>query len=422
MSEKRDIAGLWWLPTNPDERWAGTLTLECDEDPKLIVNSQKSAFQGLGKELVAPPAIVGHDQNGKLISLLFPSWPRTHGGMALSQIEFEAHYAILGLELSHHDDFKVNELTFQMQHLLAWIESSGFLKNEQTPNEDFIIRYKSPDDLSFIINSDLSIKFHLGFLFNNGRHEKKLEEKMRVTFVCKEGIKFSQCKDLMGTFRQLLHLATLEKIYPLEITVRKEGHGFVHEDKFYPQDIELWNSIIREDVESDLRPDKWIFRFADVQSRFSDFFSNWLKFTNDFEEALNSYSTTIYHSLPSPIAHICLTQALEAYHGVKFASHGQTNFCGKIQELAEKYKDHLKGLVDDVPEFSKIVRDNRHYYTHHNPEDLKAGRVVSGTPLFRLNEKLKLIFQMCVLTEMGIPADRFVRLRRQLATYSMDFV
>jgi hypothetical protein len=419
MSKKRDIAGLWWLPTNPDERWVGTLTLECDEEPKLIVSSPKNALQDLGKELIAPPAIVGHDQSGKLISLLFPSWPRTSGGMALSQIEFAAHYAILGLELSHHNDFKVNELTFQMQHLLDWVGLTGFLKGEASADENFIIRYKSPEKEEFVITSNLSIKFQLGYIFNNGRHEKKLEEEMRVTFVCKEGIKLSQCKDLMGTFRQLLHFATLEKIYPLEMTARKEGHGFAHEDKFYPQDIELWNSIIKEDVKSDFRP---IFRYADVKSRFVDFFSNWLKFTNDFEEALNSYSTTIYHSLPSPITHICLTQALEAYHGVKFASHGQTNFCGKIQELAEKYKDHLKGLVDDVPEFAKAVRDNRHYYTHHNPEDLKAGRVVSGTPLCRLNEKLKLIFQMCVLTEMGIPVGRFVLLRRQLATYSMDFV
>jgi ApeA N-terminal domain 1 len=131
MSEKRDIAGLWWLPTNPDERWAGTLTLERDEEPRLIVNSQKGAFQFFGQELKAPPAIVGHDQNGYSISLLFPSWPRTFGGMALSQIEFSAHYAILGLELSHHDDFKVNELTFQMQHLLAWAGLTGFYMTNQ---------------------------------------------------------------------------------------------------------------------------------------------------------------------------------------------------------------------------------------------------------------------------------------------------
>jgi hypothetical protein len=35
MIEKRDIAGLWWFPVNPDERWVGTLTLSPKETPRL---------------------------------------------------------------------------------------------------------------------------------------------------------------------------------------------------------------------------------------------------------------------------------------------------------------------------------------------------------------------------------------------------
>jgi|ERR1043165_2223656 hypothetical protein len=31
-------------------------------------------------------------------------------------------------------------------------------------------------------------------------------------------------------------------------------------------------------------------------------------------------------------------------------------------------------------------------------------------------------FQICVLSDMGIPSDRFPRLRQQLATYSIDYV
>lgn len=422
MSEKRNIAGLWWLSTNPDERWAGTLTLEHDKSPKLTVSTLKSASQFCGQELRAPPVINGHDQNENPITLLFPGCPRTHGGMALSQIEYSAHYAILGLALSHHNDFRVNSLIFQMQHLLAWVGLTGFLKGEPNSADDLSVHYKFPQDESFIINADLSLKLQPGALFNNGLYEKKLQEKMSVAFVSKKGINLSQGKELLGAFRHLLHLATLKKVFPLEMKAQKDGHGYLHGEKFYPHDIELWNSVIREDVKSDFLPDEWVFRYADVQSRFSDFFSSWLKFTNDFEEALNCYLTTIYHNLPPTVEHLCLTQAVEAYHGIKFASHEQRNFGGKVQELVDKYKDHLKGLVDDVPEFANTVRDNRHYYTHHNPEDLNAGRVVKGEKLIRLNEKLKLLFQMCVLTEMGIPADRFVRLRRQLADYIMVFI
>jgi hypothetical protein len=34
---------------------------------------------------------------------------------------------------------------------------------------------------------------------------------------------------------------------------------------------------------------------------------------------------------------------------------------------------------------------------------------------------LRLLFQMCVLTDLGIPSDRFPRLRRQLASEIIDY-
>jgi len=416
VSEKRDIAGFWWLPTNPDERWAGTLTLEQDKSPKLSISVPKSAFESFGRKLSAPPIIHGYNQNGNPISLLVPSWPRIKGGMAASQVEYSASYAILNLEVSHQEDFKVNTFTLRIQHLQGWFGTTGFLSAEPNSSEaDLCIRYKNPKDEAFPIGKDLSIEFRPDYTLHNGFNEKKIQENISVTFVSKDGMNLSQCKEFLNDFRLLLHFATLRGIYPLEIKARKDGHGFTHEGEFIYQDIEIWNSIIKSDVSSDWHPNGWIFKFADVRQKFSDFFTSWIKFTGDYEEALSSYCGTVYHNLPREIEHICITQALEAFHGVKFASHARRNFSGKIQELAETYKDHLKGLVDSAAEFAETVRDNRHYYTHHNPEDLKAGRVVSGAKLIRLNEKLKLIFQMCVLTEMEIPAERFLRLRRQLA-------
>lgn len=393
MSEKRDIAGFWWLPTNPDERWAGTLTLEQDQSPKLVIAVQKSAFESFGQKLSAPPIILGCDQNGSPISLFAPGWPRTRGGMASSQIEYSANYAILNLEVSRQDDFKVNTFTLRMQHLQGWFGATGFLSAEpNSPEVDLCIHYKNPKDEAFPIGKDISVEFRPGYTLHNGFNEKKLQENISVTFVSKDGMNLLQCKEFLNDFRLLLHFATLREIYPLEIKAKKDGHGFTHGGEFFYQDIEIWNSIIKEEVSANWHPNEWIFKFTDVRQKFSDFFSSWIKLTSDYEEALGSYCATVYHKLPTTIEHLCLTQALEAYHGVKFASHEQRGFREKIQALAEKHKEHLKGLVDDVPEFAKEVRDNRDYYTHHNPQKLETGKVVSGAKLILLNEKIKLIF------------------------------
>ena len=81
----------------------------------------------------------------------------------------------------------------------------------------------------------------------------------------------------------------------------------------------------------------------------------------------------------------------------------------------------LKGLVDDIPDFAKSVLCTRNYYTHHAPKWLDTGKVAKRTDLIRLNEKLRLLFQMCVLTDLKIPSDRFLRLRRQLATDVINY-
>ncbi len=244
---------------------------------------------------------------------------------------------------------------------------------------------------------------------------------MVLAFESKQGLDLSRCKDLLNTVRHLLHFAVLEPVYPLNITVARTDYGDTYDGRFIPREIELWNSIIRERVESEFLDERWVFQFRDMQADFGNFMTRWLDYVKKFDEALGCYFMTVYHRPPHAVAHLSLTQAFEAYHGIKYVSHKEQDFADKIKELTEANKAYLKGLVDDPGDFSQTVLHNRNYYTHHNPKWKKDGRVVSGSDLYRLNEKLRLLFQLCVLTDIGIPTDRFMRLRRQLAAQIIDF-
>jgi hypothetical protein len=175
-------------------------------------------------------------------------------------------------------------------------------------------------------------------------------------------------------------------------------------------------------VRSEFLAERWMFQFKDVQANFGEFMAMWLEYLKKFDEALGCYYTMIYHRLPHGVAHLCLTQALDAYHGIKYVSHEERGFADKVRELIGAHEDSLRGIVDDATDFATTVLHNRNYYTHHNPRWKQEGRIVSGSSLYRLNEKLRLIFQMCVLTDIGIPPDRFGRLRRQLATRVIDYI
>jgi hypothetical protein len=420
MKQEKEVLGVWWLPTNPDERWVGTLVLAPSKSPKLTVTTLKSAFQFVGKE-DAPTVIHGLDQSGKQITLLFPSWPQSRGGMALSQVEFGAGYAIIGAQIADHTDFNVNSITFQLQYLYQWCGITGFVNDSQPRLHEIQIHYKRPDDRTFIVDSDLSIEIRAGYSLQNDMAKKTLEEDLHIEFVSKQGIGLSDYKRFLLAVRQLIHFATLKPIYPLTVTARKDGHGFTLGDRFHHQDIGVWSSIIREPVKSELYGDEWVFKFDDVRTDFGKFMAMWFQYLEKFEEALDCYSATIYHRLSDSIEHLSLTQALDAYHGIKFQSHKAQDFGEKLKELVETHKASLKGLVNDTGDFVTTVLHNRNYYTHHNPKWKADGRVLSSSKLCQLNEKLRLLFQMCVLSDIGISQDRFNRLRRQLASY-MDIL
>lgn len=55
-----------------------------------------------------------------------------------------------------------------------------------------------------------------------------------------------------------------------------------------------------------------VFRFEDVRREFGSFYGKWLTFTEQQRKALGSYSRPFIAQLADAVAHLSLTQALEA--------------------------------------------------------------------------------------------------------------
>ncbi len=417
MNEKREIVGQWWLPSNVEDRWTGTLILENGETPRLNVTIPRG-FSGVNTDQPPPPVLHGHDDHGKPVTLLFPGWAGSHGTMAMSQHRFSAGYAVLGIHLPHATDLRVHKLRFGVQYLNEWLGITGFQDQSQCLPVTLNITYRQLEPLTYVINPDLKITIGTNCSFTPNRNRQIISEDHHLQFESPTGFSLEESKRLIVAIRQLLHFAVLKPVYLLWLNGEQNGYGLTHEDRFYPHNIEIWCSINRDPIESGQPPDRWVFRFSDVQGRFSDLMANWLKFCDDYREALGCYSATVYHRFPDSMEFLCLTQALEAYHGVK---HGRRKFKLRILELTNQFLPQLIGLVSNADSFADVVWHNRDYYTHHESEIKQQGRVVSGGDLYRLSEKLRLIFQMCVLTELGIPSERFVRLRRQLANEIIDY-
>jgi len=417
MSEKREILGQWWLPGAADEQWLGTLTLAPDASPRLQVTVPKRYYSF--KPSTPPPVILGKDKFGCPITLLFPGFSGSNGATSLSQLNFTAGHAIIGLHVIQPADLKVNTIRFQLQHLAGWLAITGFNNERLDLADPFRISYKPPPKPVFTLPSGRTLSLGTSWSFTSDQSRQSITENHQLEFASADGFSLVDSRELLTAARLLLHFATLRPVYPLSVTAEKAGYGHTLDQRFYPHNIELFNSLIRAPVDALTQDDHWIFRFADLKKDFAKRFASWLTFCTRQQESLACYNTTIHHHLPDSLHFLTLAQALEAYHGIK---HGRADFKDRIRAVATELLPHLDGLVSDSASLAEAVRINRNYYTHHDPSIKKKGGVLTGAALYRLTEKLRLIFQMCVLTELGIPAERFVRLRRQLATEIIDYI
>jgi hypothetical protein len=72
-------------------------------------------------------------------------------------------------------------------------------------------------------------------------------------------------------------------------------------------------------------------------------------------------------------------------------------------------RDIVNQIVSDPKMFAKVFADTRNYYTHYvKDEDSRAVTNVPG--LWELFSRSRLIFQLCMLVELGLSMDNIMRI------------
>lgn len=418
MSERRDIPGLWWIPSNPERKWIGKLAVAPNKSPRLRITIPEGHF---AKVPELPELLHGCDQHGKPITLLHVGVGNKSMSGAMTRIKCSAGYALIGIAVSSPQELRAHTLFLRTQYLFDWIARTGF-KNESTVQYESKIHHVLPDLLTFDVSPDLKLKIIASSHSQSVHRMRSVSENASIRFESLPGLSITECNELATAVRHLLHFAILRPVYTISLSCRVNGHGTDCGDNYFPHDIDIASGGLHEEAKSEPDSGRWLFQFADVEADFGAFFQRWLSFVREFDEAMGCYCTTVYHSLPDTVEHLCLTQALEAYHAIKHQSHKSRDFPEKIREIVEAHQKIFPNEFPDAGDFVATVHHNRNYYTHHNPKWKNEGRVVERGELFRLNLKLRLLFQACVLTELGIPSDRFRRLRRQLDVHLIEYI
>lgn len=409
----RKFQGVWWLPSDPDTQWDGILTWEPTKSPRLILD-----YRSIGGAIPPQEAEVflGVDEGGTPITVLRAGWTGGTRAAFLSTKDFLAGHILRGIHVESLKGFRANRVDFWLQNLGAWLSDEGFADGEPA-DSDWRIIYRRPDDRSFPISSQTTLRICHSSRRSTRRRVRSIEYDIFISIEKTQSFDFFRAFKWLRALQTLLHFACLRPIHSTAIRFEDFRHTFPLGSERHPKELELFTAGIHSSVEKDLHFVDFVFTFNDVEKRFSELCQSWFRFCAEYRESLRCYTTTVYSKLPCEIRLICLTQALEAFHQRRFkpkpGSDG-AKFVNRIRHLCATQTKRISPVVGDLDQFAASVTDSRHYFTHHDPDVRRKGKVLFGAPLTMLTYHLQFLFRLCVLKEFGLDADPHSVLRRQL--------
>lgn len=416
------IKGFWCTPHSPQNKWFG----ELNKTSKSIVLTCYAENADLNLEdVIKSQAVHGFDEKDRPITLfrIVGRPPFVPGKHKAAQLRFA--YMFRGSHFDDLESLKASSVTFAIQQLDGWVGMTGFSRNlkgrisADEPSQ-IHIEYRHPNPVRHELEDGLAIEFHLDFHYSVALREQSIREDAFLRLTKTEGLSFQEAMQMGCVFKTLLSFASLRPVYMVSMQLHN-NLADADKDNSYRQGTEVFSPNFHEPLSMEYWESRWVFRYQHVASHFESFFNNWLKLKNQYAEAIDCYSTTVYHRLPASVECLCLTQALDAYHGVRFNSHADPDFKKKLKELAAEHKSILSEYIYDISDFTDKAHASRNYYTHHNPKWLRKGNVVSGVELIRMNEKLRILFQICIISEMNIAEPRFASLKCQIATEIFEY-
>lgn len=454
MIENHTYRGLWCLPSSPDEKHEGTLTIKGgDAQLDLIGHFGRELISESDREiqysmwLADHERIVGTSTDGHYITLVDCTQAPGGNELHFPGIEtgvYRARAVIDGVAFDEEDEvIAFDHVEIRVTGLDEWLKSTptAIRLNEDGSGGAIDFTYQQPIEFPLNDGTTATLRF-------SGRLEGFSVYRTRVGYEWEAwlGLKFREPRTLsditsaVGWLRNLVALATGKPLSVLAVDAYRadlvDGHG-------HPVTMHLYYPLAHNPEPSELRVDWWqlIFDFPQIRDRFADVITSWLALQEPYEPVMGLFFGTLYQQASyREQRFLQYAQAIETYDRLKRPD-------ARIRD-EDEYREFRDGLVAAVPEehrkwlkeqlawsnhltlahriehvlrgcpnvaarivgeegfdaFVKAVKWTRNYYTHYDPEG-KAKAATEGKDMHRLTVQLRAVLETAFLLELGFDCE-----------------
>ena len=438
MNEKIEYMGLWWLPNKPEKQISGILKFDPENGGALNLMGSFKKVEDI-RNSTKYEVILGITSEGKYVTLnKCLETKSTLRSSGIHTISFYIDKIFIGFHFEKYEDIKFKNISVRYSNLDEWANVSGF--DIKLDGKDTQINYRQPESIKAKIGDDLQVHIDFHTIYPTVsivQKEATIKQDIYVRVEPLEDKSLDEYLKIVYHIQNFLSLGILEAVHPLSLEGKTEANK--KEGNYYPPVYVLYSQLNISNAEKHIHPFQMLFTLKDIRENFETLLNTWFNKIEILEPVYNLYFSTLYNPKMYVEQHfLSLTEALEIFHRRITPNRGKylsneeykdtyqtmTNaipdsidkdfkqslknklFYGnefslrrRLKELFDKYEQIFKNFVPDKEEFINRVKDSRNYLIHFDSE-LKE-KAATGIELYRLTVKLKILIEICFLSELG---------------------
>jgi len=434
MTEKKEFEGIWFLPSNKEEKLRGILSFHSERGStlKLIGGFNSKNFN---EEIIQGFANGGIEITLNKCTLIHP----------LGDTVYSVSRIFEGVLIDAESEIKFQEIASEIYNLNEWTGISGLKFPDSSfiyPIKEINISYKRPEPINFQINENFNGQFK--FILNpiswgSCITEVSLKQRVEVIISSKNEYTLKTLLYYVLKFQNFLIIGLYKSTYPSSISLFSDNfmEKNYSDDTLKRKKIKLYYPIsYRSESKTPISTIQMLFCYEDIKDSFSTIIHNWYEKYDLWEPVFNLLFEQFYFKKVLTNKFLNLAQAVESFHE-RTIDHPripeEENKRNKQEILAlvpNKYHEWLKGqfnnylfletrlseliskyphkildkIIDNKKLFVSQIKDSRNYYTHYKAENKE--KAVSGVNLFHLSEKLKILLIYILLVEIGFDEEK----------------
>lgn len=413
---ERIYKGYWWLPSEPEEQIAGTMTIDSRGNVKMeLYGCFGPTNNYLQFDREDDPAIYGRcytpDSKMTDVSLIECSSGLTlnFNDNTFPLTKYTCRYALIGIHCQKMEDAMFFKAHVDFKELAFWCPPKNITFTLRDDNISVSIETKVEEKAplaSIELDGDVKIQLKESATYKPDYPKLYIDQSTYLE-ILKDNMNALHVLSISRMFERYLSVATLAPVEHGRIILysKQKYQKFDGGDIVY-HPIELVTYYYLDDVQDSYKQRDFLFNYDDVSQEFGKMLGKLYTDKSIAQIWSNLVDSLEKKRVFTSNDFLVVIQAIDGF-SIRYRK-GQKLLPG-LKTLREEFKDikRIKLTDKDI----EAANGSRNYYSHIlKLEKKKDKHALEGWELFDLTKKLRVLLICCVLNFMGMDNEKINQL------------